>query len=255
MNPQLATMLKRLSSPPRPDRPPYVSEYVSDELYKEMPDDEIVRRVLAGSTPLFEVLMRRYNQRLYRIQRSYISDDVSVQDTLQITWIRIFENLSGFRHEALFSTWITRIAINEALKQLRKRKRFMEIHVMQSDGTEGSSRRAQVQEEAHQETQQESPESRLIRKETKALLEETIERLPQIYRSVYVMREVEQMSTQETALCLSITESNVKARLHRARRMIREDLERRVSGADLFPFLGSACDTMVCRVMWKLSGR
>ena len=227
-------MLKSLKKPARVTG----NSFVPVDKYKEFSDEEIIRKIEGGSVPLFEVIMRRYNQRLFRIQRSYISDEHAIKDTLQLTWLKVFENLGTFKGEALFSTWITRIAINEALKYIKREKRYSAMHI-------ASEARTNSKGTVHDVS---TPESKIIYSDLKNLLEETVQRLLPKYRSVYMMREVEQMSTRETADCLQISQSNVKARLHRAKQMIREDLERRVADTEIFNFLGNECNETVQRV-------
>lgn len=216
--------------------------FVKADEYREYSDYEIIKEVLDGSTFLFEVLVRRYNQRLFRIQRSYISDEEAVKDTLQQTYLKAFENLSSFRGEAQFSTWITRIAINEALKYLNKENRYSNIHKTNSDASI----------HRHSADTKKTPQQDMIQRDLGDLLEETVDKLSPKYRSVYIMREVEQMSTKETADCLEISESNVKVRLHRAKKKVRKKLEQKVADAEIFNFRGRRCDLMVLRVMSEI---
>lgn len=213
-------------------------EFVQVEKYRDIPDTEIIDRVLNGETHLFEILMRRYNQRLYRIQRSYIRDEEAVKDVLQLTYLKAYEKLAQFRGDSKFSTWITRIAIHEALKHLKERRRYTNLHAL----NEKSIDEAIV-------NHKKNPEDRAIENEFKNMLEASVNQLPAKYRTVYIMREVEQISTRDTAECLDISESNVKVRLHRAKQMIKDDLERKVAETEIFDFLGRQCDLMVYRVM------
>ena len=217
-------------------------DFVSPEKYDDYSDQEIINNVLNGKTSLFEVIMRRYNQRLYRIQRSYISDEEAIKDTLQQTYLKAFKNLDSFRGEAKFSTWITRIAINEALKHLNRQNRYSDIHEV--SGT--------IPDNSRREENKNTPEKNMIRRDMQELLEEAIDQLSPKYRSVYMMREVEGMNTEETARCLEITESNVKVRLHRAKKKIRKKLEEKVADTSIFNFLGARCDRMVSLVMKKI---
>lgn len=228
-------MLKKLKKPDSQAG----HHFIQAGKFTHFSDEEIIRQVREGSTPLFEVIMRRYNQRLFRIQRSYISDENAIKDTLQTTYLKVFENLGKFRGDSLFSTWITRIAINEALKYIKREKRYSEMHAIR-EGEDGMA--LTVNDSS-------TPENRVIRDDLKNLLEKTVNQLPPKYRSVYMMREVEQMSIRETADCLQISQSNVKTRLHRAKQMVRENLERRVADTEIFSFLGKQCDDIVSRVM------
>lgn len=219
-------------------------KFIHAEKYAHYSDEEIIKKIQQGYTPLFEIIVRRYNQRLFRIQRSYISDEHAIKDTLQLTYIKTFENLESFRGEALFSTWITRIAIHEALKYLKREKRYSRLHVVSEGKPERDYQMTNEDEK--------NPENQTIQKELKHLLETTVNRLAPKYRAVYMMREIEEMSTRETAECLNISPANVKTRLHRAKQMIREDLERSVADTDIFNFRGSRCDLMVYRVMYTI---
>lgn len=218
--------------------------FIPAEKYRHLSDSEIINKILSGSVNLFEVIMRRYNQRLFRVQRSYISDEEAIKDTLQLTYIKAFENLDSFRGDARFSTWITRIAINEALKYLNRRKRYSKLqlvdeHTPMNEHTINSNR---------------TPEDHTIQNDFRVLLEEVIDKLPPKYRSVYLMREVEDMDTQETAECLELSQSNVKVRLHRAKKMLQGEIERRVADTEIFNFLGEDCDRLVFDVMEEISG-
>ena len=217
--------------------------FVKVEKYSHLSDAEIIDKILSGSTPLFEVIMRRYNQRLFRVQRSYISDEEAIKDTLQLAYIRAYENLGSFRGESQFSTWIIRIAINEALKYLNSRKRYSNLHLV--DGNKPMNE--------HTINNSNTPEDHAIQNDFKLLLEKVIDKLPPKYRAVYLMREVEQMDTKETAECLDLTQSNVKVRLHRAKQMLQEEIERKVSDTEIFNFLGKQCDQLVYNVMRKIN--
>ena len=217
--------------------------FISPEEYSGYSDQEIIKEVLNGNTSLFEVLMRRYNQRLFRIQRSYISDEEAVKDTLQQTYLKAFKNLDSFRGEAQFSTWITRIAINEALKYLNKEDRYSDIHEISGV----------ISRKSHPDDNTNTPEENMIQRDLQRLLEKAVDQLPPKYRSVYMMREVEQISTKETAECLDISRSNVKVRLHRAKQKVRKQLEQQVENTDIFDFRGQRCDRMVYQVMQKIA--
>ncbi|MDX1640585.1 MAG: RNA polymerase sigma factor [Balneolaceae bacterium] len=217
-------------------------DFVSPVKYREQSDQVIIEKILNGNTSLFEILMRRYNQRLYRIQRSYISDEEAIKDTLQQTYLKAFKNLDSFRGEAQFSTWITRIAINEALKYLNRVKRYSDIHDVSGV----------IPQKSHLDDNTKNPEEDMIERDLQHMLEEVVDQLSPKYRSVYIMREVEGMNTEETADCLDISKANAKVRLHRAKKKIREKLEERVANTDIFNFLGAECDRMVFRVMKKI---
>jgi RNA polymerase sigma-70 factor, ECF subfamily len=209
-------------------------------------DEEVVRWVVAGETALFELLMRRYNQRVYRAARAILRDDAEAEDVAQDAWVRAYQHLRQFEGRASFSTWITRIAVHEALSRLRRRNRKEEIDAM----TE-SRRDSLAPLSSHDDT----PEQAASTAEARGLLEHAIDSLPDTYRETFVFRDVEGMSTTETAESLGISEENVKTRLHRARALLRKDLYARAgaTSASAFHFLGARCDRMVHAVMARLT--
>lgn len=216
--------------------------FVDHTRFEEVPDEKLVERIIAGERELYEVIMRRYNEQLYRITWSYLGDEETVRDTMQSAYIKAFEKLDTFRGEASFSTWLVRIAINEALQAVRKRKKRGE-RISVTDLLQNHQMVASRNDNPAMETE---------RNDLMERLEEAIEALPPKYRTVFVMREVEQMSTRETAECLDLTASNVKVRLHRARNMLRDHLEEVSDLDELLEFKGRRCDAMVSRVMKAL---
>jgi RNA polymerase sigma-70 factor (ECF subfamily) len=207
-------------------------------------DDEVIRRVKAGETALFEVIMRRYNQRLYRVTRSILGNDAEAEDVAQDAYVRSYMHLDQFDGRAKFSTWLTKIAVHEALARLRKQERVVEI-----DAELGS-----MEGRMRLESKGPSPEQEVLTNTIRIVLETAVERLPQSYRSVFMMREVEQMSTAETAESLDISEESVKVRLHRARALLRKDiyLQTGAATAGAFQFLGARCDRMVSSVLERI---
>lgn len=208
-------------------------------------DNEVVRRVVEGDTGAYEALMRRYNQRLYRAARAILRDDDEAEDVLQETYVRAYQHLKQFAGEAQFSTWLTRIAVNECLSRLRRRKRIADL-------------RPQANDEAPTMDSLKSPnagpDEQLLAAETRSVLESAIDGLPKSYRTVFVLREVEGMSTAETAASLDLSEETVKVRLHRSRLMLRRGLYERAGAvsAQAFRFMGDRCDRVVRRVMHRL---
>ena len=201
------------------------------------PDDELVRRILAGERALFAVLMRRYNQRLYRAVRSILRRDDEAEDVVQHAYVAAYANLSQFRGEAKLATWLTRIAINEALGRVRKVQRS-EIALVEggSDAVEKST-----------------PEDATYRREIAALLERHIDELPDSLRVVFVMRDVEELNTAETAASLDISEEAVRVRLHRARHLLQERLSQILdSASEAYRFDGARCDRIVLSVATRL---
>ena len=208
-------------------------------------DEEVVERVLAGDTALYEVVMRRYDTRLYRVARSILKNDGEAEDVMQDAYVRAFQHLGQFEGRARFSTWLTRIAVHEALARAHKAKRFEDWDDMNES----------MQNEIGVTPQTSNPESETASVEMSKILEQAIENLPEAYRAVVMMRDVEDMSTAETAECLSLTEENVKVRLHRAHGMLRKELYKtaRISAADAFPFHAPRCDRVVANVFARLA--
>jgi RNA polymerase sigma-70 factor (ECF subfamily) len=212
-----------------------------------VPDEEILERVLAGDTALYEILVRRYNTRLYRTVRAVLRSDRDVEDVMQDAYVLAFRNLGRFEGRSRFSTWLTRIAVNEALARRQESKRTEEWDAMDESqqGAIAASREAA------------DPETEAASAEWKRLLERSIVSLPESYRLVVMLRDVEGMSTSETAECLSITEDNVKVRLHRAHGLLRKGIyaKARVSAADAFPFPAVRCDRVVASVFARIGRR
>src|SRR5947208_3891021 len=170
-------------------------------------DEEIVRRVLAGEPVLFEILMRRHNQRIYRAIRSILRDDSETEDVMQEAYVRAYEHLAQFEGRAQFSTWLTRIAVHEALRRSAARGKFDPLEWEDHEGEEAKM--------SPFESDSPTPEASASRGELGGLLEDAILALPPIYRAVIMLRDIEEMNTAETAEVLSVTEANVKIRLHR----------------------------------------
>jgi len=208
---------------------------------QQLTDEQVVQRVLTGETSLFEVIMRRYNQRLYRAARAITRSDSEAEDVLQDAYVRAFQHLRQYRGESAFGAWLTRIAVNEAIARLRLSKKFEPF-----EDSEG--------EVLHMSSPDRSPEQNAADSETRALLEQAVERLPDSYRVVYMLREVEQLSTAETAQVLEATEENVKVRLHRARALLRKQLYTTVgkNAREAFTFHAVRCDRVVRNVFARL---
>lgn len=208
-------------------------------------DEEVVSRVLTGEVELYEIIMRRYNQRLYRVVISILRDPAETEDVMQDAYVRAYEHLNQFEGRAAFSTWLTRIAVHEALARLRKRERIEPFDEDFSDGEISVNPASPALD----------PEQTISKAELSHMLEEAVLSLPEQYRAVLMLRDVEEMSTSETAAALNLSEENVKVRLHRGRAMVRRNLFARVGATakNAFPFLGVRCDRMVARVFERLS--
>lgn len=207
-------------------------------------DAEVVKRVCAGETPLFEVLMRRYNQRIYRCVRSILRDEAEVEDVMQQAYLAAFRHLSEFEGRSSMATWLTRIAVNEALSRQRTRGRFI-VSGPDEDGEDAISLWPSAVPD---------PEQRAIAHELGQVIETAVDALPTSYRTVFVLREVEGLSAGETAEALGVTEPVVKTRLHRAKVQLREQLYARTQrlAGELFPFGGMRCDRVVAAVFARL---
>ncbi|MGE5325026.1 MAG: RNA polymerase sigma factor [Actinomycetota bacterium] len=220
------------------------SPMIAAAAQSELKDEEVVTRVLSGETALFEILMRRYNQRLYRVSRIILRDDAEAEDVMQDAYVRAYEHLHQFAGKAAFSTWLTRIAIHEALARKRRRGRQEELDALPMNGESMSIMKSS----------EPNPEAATANAQARELLEQAIERLPETYRTVVVMREVEDMSVAETACSLGVTEAVVKTRLHRAHAMLRKELYSRAKdrAPDLYQFHAVRCDRVVRAVFERI---
>ncbi|MGB6191981.1 MAG: RNA polymerase sigma factor [Terracidiphilus sp.] len=209
-------------------------------------DEEVIDRVRAGDTALYEIIMRRYNQRLYRLTRAILRDDGEAEDVMQDAYVRAYQHLDQYAGRAQFSIWLTRIAIHEALRRLRIRKRSEHLDDFEHD-EEGSMNAIEMSPD---------PEQRASMAEVGQLLEEAILGLPEQYRTVVMLRDIEQMNTSETAAALELSEENVKVRLHRGHALMRGWLFARAGqgGKNAFPFMGERCDRVVAGVFARISG-
>jgi RNA polymerase sigma-70 factor (ECF subfamily) len=215
-----------------------VAQQILGEAAKDHPltDEQVVQRVLAGEKALFEVLMRRHNRKVYRAIRSIVKDESAVEGVMQQAYVSAYIHLDQFRGDASVSTWLIRIAVHEAFARLRRNRRFA--------GGDVQDLMTRLPSE------DKNPEELASDHELGSLLQQAIEGLPQMYRSVFLMREVEGLGTNETAECLGLTAENVKVRLHRARSRLRYALHERVGneGEEVFPFHAPRCDRVVAAV-------
>jgi RNA polymerase sigma-70 factor (ECF subfamily) len=207
---------------------------------ESLSDDEVVRRVLLGETALYELVMRRHNRRLYRVVRAIVGNDHDVEDVMQDAYVGAFEHLARFEGRSRLSTWLTRIAMNEALSRVQRGGRVEEWDAM------SEKRRDAIAGEGEPR----DPETEATGRELAQLLERSIERLPSGYRAVVILRDVEELSTAETAACLSLSEDNVRMRLHRAHLLLRKELG---AAKDAFPFPATRCDRVVLGVLRRIA--
>ncbi len=197
-------------------------------------DLDLVKRILAGEKKLFEPLIRKYNQRLYRIGMSILENEAETEDAMQTAYINAYEHLSGFEQRSSFGTWLTRIMLNQCYEQKRKTKpAFTDLD------TNGNF------------THMNTPAKELANKELSNVLEHAIAQLPEKYRLVFVLREIEDMSVRETSTALNIEEPNVKVRLNRAKAMLRNSLNAYMKDS-VYDFHLSRCDKIVNNVMKHL---
>jgi RNA polymerase sigma-70 factor (ECF subfamily) len=215
------------------------------ETEDRLPDEEVVDRVLGGEVALFEILMRRHNPRIYRVARAIVKDEGEAEDVMQQAYVNAYTHLSQFAGRARFSTWLTRIAVYEALARARRRRQLEPIDEA-SEADEGEMTRLVAK--------QPDPEQQALAGELCVLLERAIDALPEAFRSAFVLREVQGLSTAETAECLGVNEETVKTRLHRARGRLRETLYRSAGLANglVFPFPYPRCDRVVDAVFARL---
>lgn len=206
-------------------------------------DDSLIDRIRAGETACFEALMRRHNERIYRTVRAVLGDDADVEDVMQQAYVSAYQHLDRFEGRSRFSTWLTRIAINEAYARLRRR------HRLQPAPWEDDEAMVDEPEAAGP-----TPEQVAARREMQALLERAVDTLSVPNRTVFVLRAVEGLTTAETADCLKISEDAVKTRLHRANDALRQWLAAQIGGTvhEAFRFYRPRCDAVVGRVMARI---
>jgi RNA polymerase sigma-70 factor (ECF subfamily) len=213
-------------------------------------DAELVARISRRESAAFEMLMRRHNGKLFRVARAILKNDAEAEDALQDAYVDAYRHIHEFRGGARLGTWLTRIVINQALARLRRSRRDR-IVVPFGDRPTG---RTPADETDLPDDRTESPTTAVLRAEARKLLERRIDELPIAFRTVFVMREVEELSVDETAECLGIPPGTVRTRLFRARALLREALARDVDLAtsDVFGFAGQRCDRVVAAVLQRL---
>lgn len=208
-------------------------------------DLQVIERVKAGETGLYEIIMRRYNPRIYRVARAILRNEDDAEDAMQDAYVRAYQHLDQFSGEAPFAAWLTRIAVHEALRRVKLRKRYEPL-----EGTERDQEGLMTPVETSPD-----PEQRALVAELVRLLEEAVLNLPDQYRAVVMMRDIEQLTTAETAAALDLTEQNVKVRLHRGHAMMQGWFLARIGEASksAFPFMAVRCDRVVVGVFSRLN--
>jgi RNA polymerase sigma-70 factor (ECF subfamily) len=214
-------------------------------------DAELARRVAGGESAAFETLMRRHNRTLFRTARAILRDDAEAEDTLQEAYLQAYQAMGSWRAEAKLSTWFARIVANEALMRLRKRTRRAEIVPLQSSAA------LENINEIPDPSMEKSPENSAQRAQTRRLLEAQIDALPDAYRTVFMLRAVEEMSVEETSAVLEIPAATVRSRFFRARSLLREGLAAKIDLAceEAFAFAGERCDRIVANVMERIGAK
>jgi RNA polymerase sigma-70 factor, ECF subfamily len=215
----------------------------------EPSDGELLRLARDGDPAAFRILIRRHDRYLYRIARSVLQDDHEAEDVVQETYVRAFTRLVDFRGDASLSTWLTRIALNEALQRRRRRRRTVHLDVI-----DAAPHCAVQIDRSPMVAPDQDPERTTAQHQLRRFLERAIDDLPEAFRTVFVMRDIEEASTEETASVLGIRQQTVKTRLHRARRMLRAALGEHIGAAlkDAFPFDRPRCDRLVKKVLDQL---
>lgn len=210
-------------------------------------DAEIVARILAGELQLFELLMRRHNQRLFRAARAIVKSDDEAEDVMQEAYVRAYRHLSQFAGRAKLSTWLTRIAVHEALARVQKQRR-------QADLRSSALGRASTPEESEMSCDQASPEDDAVSHELGAILEPMVDALPDAFRVVFTLRAVEGLSVEETAECLELVPETVRTRFFRARQLLRRALLARgdIAEKGIYEFHRERCDRVVARVLGRV---
>ena len=213
-------------------------------------DGELVERAKNRDGTAIRLIMQRHNRRLYRVARGVLHDDAEAEDVVQETYVRAFTHLDGFRGEAELSTWLTRIALNEALGRLRRRRNTVGLQNIDATNDQGEARVIYLPS-ARQDS---DPEAAAARAEVRRLLQRAVDQLPEHFRVVFMLRDIEEMSVEETASHLGLRPETVKTRLHRARRLLRQSLDRTLSSAvsDVFPCAGARCARITEAVLERL---
>jgi RNA polymerase sigma-70 factor (ECF subfamily) len=213
-------------------------------------DIELAHRAGRGDHQAFELVMRRHNRALYRAARSILRDDAEAEEAVQEGYIRAYQALGAFRGESSLATWLTRIVINKSLERLRKRNR--EVNTVSADNVVNIEKHLEMAQ--GDDTSFETPERALMREQTRKVLERKIDELPSAFRTVFVLRALEEMPVEDCAACLGIPEATVRTRFFRANRLLRKSLasEMGAIAQDTFAFDGERCDRIVASVLARI---
>jgi RNA polymerase sigma factor (sigma-70 family) len=216
--------------------------------YAGLPEADLVAKAKAGDREAFRAIMTRCNQRLFRIARAVVRDEAEAEDVLQEAYVRAFAAIAGFRGEAGIATWLTRIVLNEAHGRLRRRRTMVEL-----DELETAQTGAQVLDFPGM-ARSDDPEADAARAQIRRILERAVDALPEPFRLVFILRDVEGLSVEETAGHLDLKVETVKTRLHRARRRLREALDAQLADVMVgaYPFLGARCERISDAVLQRM---
>lgn len=214
---------------------------INDFNNHKIKESEVIKRILGGEKELYEILVRRNNQKLYRVIRGYLKDEAEIEDIMQDSYVKAFTKLYQFRLDSAFSTWFIRIGINESLARLKEKGKLYRLNE-QSDNLSNTTLEIP-------DNRQLNPQDKMIRNEAKQVLENAIDSLDIKYKTVYIMKEVEEMSLKEISIVLNLTVANVKVRLHRSKEMLKEKLYEVANNKNIFEFGFSRCDRITENVM------
>lgn len=218
---------------------------INDFKNHKIQESEIIKRILGGEKELYEILVRRNNQKLYRVIRSYMKDEAEVEDIMQDSYVKAFTKLYQFKLESSFSTWLVRIGINESLRRIKEKGKVYQLADYSSNLKSNNTL------EVPDDTQL-NPHDRMIQHEAKQLLENAIDHLDIKYKTVYILKEVEEMSLKEIAEAMDLSLANVKVRLHRSKEMLKEKLYEITNEKNIFEFGFSRCDRITENVMKRI---
>jgi RNA polymerase sigma-70 factor (ECF subfamily) len=211
-------------------------------------DADLVRRAIARDGSAFRAIMQTYNRRLYRIARSVLRNDGEAEDAVQEAYVRAFTHLESFRGDASLATWLSRITLNEALGRLRTRHPTVDLVTFEADRSAAEVIPFPLTSKSG------DPERTMAQRQILQLVEQATDNLPEIYRTVFIARVIEGLSVEDAAEILGLRPETVKTRLHRARRLVREQLDKQIGPVlmDAFPFAGRRCERMTDAVMRRL---
>lgn len=217
---------------------------------QDSPDAEIARQIAQGDRQALTALMRRHNQRLFRVARSILRNDADAEEAVQEAFFSAYRAMGRFRGDSALSTWLVRIVVNESNKRLHKNNRLHAVLEFEDD----LELRGDLQQTQTNEFIPSQPEQAMARVETRRLIEAKIDLLPDVFRTVFVLRAVEEMTVEEAAQCLDILPATVRTRYFRARALLRKALAKDIGHGieDAFAFAGERCDRIVAGVLARI---